>query len=409
MVTLSFAELRAPLRAMAPTSMPALLLVVFVGCLGRASGLRTGIAPSYIPTMRQKSSYETSSVNDLTRSVTHLMVREAAQVEAFNRMEASQSGKDVEQVIRTKKTTAAATLRATLNTLEASRRSEEDGSTEKVVLNKRLEVQSVHEQDKIFARAAYLLARDRHNSHLESHAAKVLAHNQVLDQEKDALRLSLDAERLGERRQHQEAVKSEAQRAKEFALRDHYTAARYALDSYKSDLITRNAKQSSLVPGLTTARDNHEATKLDDEIRRNDFQLQTDGYELSTSQLESSNAALQDLITRYQQANTDMNNLILKLSSEQATLTSERDGKQSSWVAAITARNAAQLKADHWQDHLEEMINNRERTNLQSVNDAQERDNESTMHDKFCTDLLALKATLATKQAANKAIRDHCF
>ena len=89
----------------------ALVVALLASLVDQSMQLRTGVAPTYIPTMRQMTSYEKSMINTMNELVRYIRTRETEQVALFNTREAEQSGRDVEKSIRDNKKAEAARSR----------------------------------------------------------------------------------------------------------------------------------------------------------------------------------------------------------------------------------------------------------------------------------------------------------
>lgn len=382
----------------------ALVVALLASLVEQSMQLRTGVAPTYIPTMRQMTSYEKSMINTMNELVRYIRTRETEQVALFNTREAEQSGRDVEKIIRDNKKAEAARKRADNYQIRAQHAAEQHGTFQQTVINNGKEPQKVHLEAVKAAQQAYVYQTQQTNSHLNAYATAIKAQNEVLEAEKQALWLSLDEERRGELFEFENSMAVEAQRSKEERLKEIYNVNTTRYRAMVSDMKTRNAGQAATVPGLTAARDGHEATKLDDEIMYADHELQADAAQKTTESLEALNADLQTLINRYNQANTDMKALNTLIKSEVATITAERDALRNSADQARINREYANTEAENHEVNVRDVQQQRERL-WQEFNSIKRHDDPT-----LCPNWIpSVKAERDALVAQNKDLISKCF
>ena len=383
------------------------LTVCLVSLLESTTSLRTGVAPTYIPTMRQMTSYEKSHINTMNELIRFIKIRETAQIKAFHTRESEQSGRDVELIIRNKKKTDAAAKRASNYVLRAQLFDETHNEFRETVINNGKEPQKVQLEAMKEAQQAHTYLTQQTNFHLSSYSTAIEAENDVLQAEKEALWLSLADERRGEQFEFENSVAVEAELPKQEALKAYYIHQTNQARSKTSDMKTQNAKFAAKVPGLTSARDTHSSIKLDDQIMYNDYELQADTAQKSTDRLEAENANLQFLINRFNQANSHLSAINAVLKAEVTTITAERDALKKQADQTRIARNGAQMEGENHEVNWQDMKQNRERLWLELKN----RDFTSLV----CP--VAVQGTYAPKtkaardaaQALNKGLASTCF
>merc|ERR1712086_248239 len=315
----------------------------------RSEQLRTGVAPTYIQTMRQITSYETNNIDTVNDALMHLRTLEHEQV---NLWEARKIVHDHEYEERTQTISIQAEnalLRANLTVNKNLKVYNDDQSFREKVRNQGLEPQNVALTVTKTTQDNFIYQTNLTNGRLTAHAAQTLADNAKLNAEKKEVWLSIEANERNEWYWHENAIAVETQNPMETILKEYNEEQQGLHNSFITDLTTRNTMLASTVPGLTTDRDTHETAKLLDEILFKDWELQAFAEEEHTVKLQKSKAALEKLIMQYQRANNDLRTYNTHLVADITELTAERNAMRVNYEEMTNERNAAQIQADHWE------------------------------------------------------------
>lgn len=386
-----------------------LAVSLLLACVGQVLGLRTGVAPTYIPTMRQISSYETSNIDTFNDAIMSLRRWEDIQRQVYGARFETTWHKNSEHTHNNALRAYNHQKRYDLNMTYRQRMFYDDQSYDQIARNKKLEPMNVllfatkQQQSNFMAQSLY------EQNALDKHERRTRAHNEVLLAEKKALKLDIEANERQEWFNHENAIAVDQQRPDETKSRNWHFERNKGLNQFVSDMKTRNNALRSTVPGLTTDRDAQEAAKNSELVRRNDMMLQTDGLEVQVRSLQKSVATLEKLRMQYQMANSDLTNYNTKLSGEIDTLIAERDILRTNFEEMVNQRNAAQIQADHgeavWQNQRQNHLSAEHRHWLTT-----ERRNTAYSASQVCWARNAvLKSEKAALETTNNNLRDNCY
>jgi len=383
------------------------LACLVVACL-TVSALRTGVAPTYIPSTRQKTSYETSPLDWLLDSFDVMNMYTAEQSAIRSGIMSAQDRLVIETANNAGLTTQMDDTFAELLAEHKDKQLQDDLQRDQMMINQGLELQNMMLTAKKTTQDMYMSLTNQTNWGLDAHRLVTKAENEALQLEKQNVLLSLEENLRDEWFNHENAIAVEAQRPYEQHMEASYTHQTFWLDSYNSDMDTRNTGLANQVVGLTTERDTHEAEKIDNIIARADMQLQASNLEHHVHQLESTVRALQFMVTRYEAQNTDMTTYKTTLEAEIATLTTARNEHRTKYVDNVNKRNAAQIRADYNQKSLRDM--RKVRDDSREARDANLLEEDGHHQDKtVCeTERTTLRATKATLEATNLDYRTRC-
>jgi len=386
-----------------------LLSLLLVLCfVERSVQLRTGVAPTYIPTMRQRTSYEKSFVNTFNAVIKNIRVRETAQVKAFNRRAQLTADKEALLFVRNAEAALADAERNTNNALLAQKVTEEDGYRKQYETNFGLEPLWVDQQALIAEQQSQLTALTAKHTQLNAHAIKVKTHNDALDVEKRALWETIRQERLVEEREHLQATSQERQRDYEIDDLAQHTTTAADLNSYKTLLNAHNVKYDGLIPALQTSVDNSVALAKTQDINIARLSLESDAEEKHTAELTVTKSALEAYIAKYTAANAVLTARNAALKTEADSLVAARNTLKENYESTKIARNAAQLQADQYEVELLDMQQKLKRVKLENdAADATLESNGRTLHCFPQRD--ALKTANTALRATNQQLRDECF
>ena len=371
------------------------------------TALRTGLAPTYIPTMRQMTSYEKSHINTMNELVRNIRIRETAQIKRFKTRESEQSGRDVALLIRSKKEADAIPPREANYVLRAQLYDETSKEIMASLINSAREPIPIQLEATNAAQHAHLYLTQQANSHLSSYSTAIRAENDILQAEKEALQISIVAEKLKEQFEFENSRAVEAELPKQEALKAFYTHQINQVRARTSDMKTQNSKFEAKVNSLTAARDMDESIKLEDQIVYTDHKLQGDAAQASAEKAEADNAALQALINRYNQANSHLRATNALVLAEINTITAERDALKKSAEAMASARDAGKMAADNYEVSWNDMKQNTQRLWLELKNrDFNQYVCAGAVHGTYTP---ALKAARDAAWTRNKDLIRQCF
>jgi hypothetical protein len=384
-------------------------VLALIACVGQVLGLRTGVAPTYIPTMRQISSYETSNIDTYNDAIMSMRRWESIQRQIFAARHDTTWHKDSEHTHNTMLRAYNHQKRYDLNMTYRQRMFYDDQSYDQIARNKKLEPMNILLYATKQNQQVYMAQSLYEQNALDKHERKQQAHNEVLLAEKKSLKLSIEENERQEWFNHENAIAVEQQRRDETKSRNWHFERNKGLNQFVSDMVTRNNKLRSTVAGLTTDRDQQEAAKLSELVRRNDMMLQTDGLEVQVRSLQKSVATLEKLRMQYQMANSDLTFYNTKLSGETDALIAERDILRTNFEEMVNQRNAAQLVADH----NEAMYQNQRQNHLSAEHRhwlTTERRNTAYSAGQVCwARNTVLKGEKATLETTNNNLRDNCY
>jgi len=396
----------AVLMVMHGGSVVALLLVCLVEW---GAGLRTGVAPTYIPTMRQITSFETNNIDTMNDAVVHMRTLELEQAMSSGMMHNMNAHWQLEFLHNNQLKNKTAALRAQLTTMKNNKVYNDDQSYREFDRNKGLEPENVALTVTKTTQDNYIWMTNTTNRILDAHSLATLALNNGLLAEKQALWLSIEANEREEWFNHENAIAVEVQNPLEAKSKEYHIEQHALLDQFVTDLTTRNTLLAAQVPALTSDRDAQEAAKLVNIVNKSDLELQADNLELEVPTLMKSKAALEKLKMQFQMANADLLNYNTKLKEQIDVLTTERDALRKSFEDAENARNAAQIEADHFEvlftDMKGKVIEAKHARSIQHVGNDFAR-----AQDTVCRTLnTQLKSEKAALQTMNANIRLNCY
>jgi len=371
--------------------------------------LRTGVAPTYIQTMRQITSYETNNIDTYNDAIVHMR---QMQLEQYNLHSALKYTHD--NWVQEKAETDAMhiqndALRAQLTVTKNTKVYNDDQSFREIMRNRGLEPQNVALTVTKTTQDDFIWQTNRTNGMLTAHAVETQARNAILDAEKKEVWLSIERNERDEWYWHENSIAVEAQLPKEAILKEYHDEQVGLHESYNSDLTARNAKLSALVPGLTAERDAEESAKLDAEIETKDAELGAAAEEQHVVYLQKAKTALERVIMQYQMANTDLTSYNDLLKLDITALTAERDVMRTNFEEMWDQRNAAQIKADHWEVLLRDMTQKHNHANSGLIK-AQGENTDRVNQDTVCTTQnTALKAARTALVTTNQGLRNDCF
>jgi len=401
----AFCETRSEKKKTLDQSMRSSLFpLLLVACLIEESlQLRTGVAPTYIPTMRSKTSYEKSFHNAYVDVVKSIRIREAAQLKAFQRRTILTAEKDALLSVRTAEAAAADTQRNLNLALLADKATEYRKFTTEYVINTGLEPLWVNQQAVIADQDKTLTALTAKTTALDAHATQIKAHNDALDVEKRALWESLRQEELVEEREHRQATSQETQRDYETEDLAEHTMTSDDLNTINNKLNARNLAYDAQVPALQTSIDNAVATAKTKDVLLAKLNIEATAEDTHTAELTVSNAALQSYITKYTAANNLLTANNNALQTEVNTLTANRDTLKASLELKMRQRNAAKLQGDQYETLWWDMKQKKTRVDLEY------QATRSTVNSACEPGRDALLSTNNALRATNQQLRDECF
>ena len=327
---------------------PAALLVLLC-MVQRSMQLRTGVAPTYIPTMRQISSYETNHIDTYNDAITTLRTLELEQETLHAAKKVVKDHKDDERAHTDDLISQNVALRATYVQNLNNKVFEDDWSFYQIIRNRGLEPLNVNLTAEKETQDNFIHYTNWSNDFLNAHAAQTQTQNDALQTEKQTVWLSLESQERAEWWYHENAIAVESQNPKEAIRKEYFEEQNVLHDMYISDLTQRNTDLAATVPGLTADRDAQEAAKLDNEIAKKDFELQAASEEQHTAALQKSKATLEKLIMQHQMANYDLTTYNAALTGDINTLTAERDALRNSYEELTNQRNTAQIQGDYYE------------------------------------------------------------
>lgn len=180
------------------------------------------------------------------------------------------------------------------------------------------------------------------------------------------------------------------------------------LEKYNYDMNVRNQGLNSQVPGLTTARDNHESAKIDEIIEKVQNQLEATNLEEHVTQLESTTLSLQHLVTRFQAQNKDHTDYNAKLTAENNALRNARNAHREKYMKNVNNRNTAQIRADYYQNALEDLHRSYTAAEADRLSRLSEEDRFTKEFQLCNAERTTLRATKATLDATYNTKRDLC-
>merc|ERR1711998_98834 len=340
------------LRSMARLGLRFLVAAVSWVIVG---ALRTGVAPTYIQSTRQKTSYETSNLiwnADAWQQTKQLEAEQSAIRSGIRSVESRLIG---ETNSINKLDLLIASRLGELQTAHQCKQAHLDMEVKEVQRSSGLELENV-----LFALEKTNLdmsisLTNQSNLALTAHLQKTMAHNIQLEADKKNLILELQNNLRDEKWYHENAIAVEAQRPFEITAEKNFRRQTAYLDQYITDMKQRNELIANRVPGLTAQRDENEDLMLDSIIQKVEHQLVTDNLEHHVHSLQSIVRALEYLNTIYEQQNTDLTTYNEKLTTETDALTLLRNGYRARHEANVNERNAAEIQADHYQVQLRDM------------------------------------------------------
>lgn len=392
-----------------PTGRCGLVLLPLLCLVQRSAQLRTGVAPTYIPTMRQISSYETNNIDTLNDAIATLRSLEAEEynLEAQKKLVFDDWKDELSHNADLRAENAV--LRSDLTITKNTKVYNDDQAFREIHRNQGLEPQNVKLSVTKTTQDDFIWQTNRTNGALTAHAAETLARNLVLDAEKQSVWLSLESNERDEWYFHENSIAVEWQNPHEAIAKEYYEEQTLLHNIHVQDMIQRNADLAAVVPGLTADRDAQESAKQDAEIAKKDFELQAALEELHVVRLQKSKAALEKLIMQFQRANSDLTAYNTQLSSDITTLEAERAALRTSYEYETDLRNAAQIHADHWEVMLNDMRQKHLHARLASSRQNVEMDGWIAQVAVCDTRNQALKADKATLVATNTNLRDTCY
>jgi hypothetical protein len=394
---------------MARPSLGSLCLLLLVAVVERSLALRTGVAPTYIPTMRQISSYETSNIDTQDNAVVQMRELEKETYHQFLALGYTERHKLEEYTHNTALRAENAILRSTLTTTKNTKVYNDDQSYREINRNKGLEPQNVALTVTKTTQDNYIYQTNKTNRILDMHYLKTLEHNNRLLAEKKDVWLSLERNERDEWFYHENAIAVEVQNPAETKSMEYHLEQNLLHDQFVSDMKTRNAGLAAQVPGLTTDRDLQEATKLSEIVKKNDFNMQAERLELQVPSLQKSVSALEKLVMQYQMANSDLTNYNAKQTAEINTLDAERDALRASFEEMVDQRNAAQIEADHWEVLFTDMKQKKKMAD-QALNIKHIADDGANAQEQVCwSKNSALRDQRNVLKATNKNLIDNCY
>jgi len=377
---------------MARPSLGSLCLLLLVAVVERSLALRTGVAPTYIPTMRQISSYETSNIDTQDKAVVQMRELEKETYHQFLALGYTERHKLEEYTHNTALRAENAILRSTLTTTKNTKVYNDDQSYREINRNKGLEPQNVALTVTKTTQDNYIYQTNKTNRILDMHYLKTLEHNNRLLAEKKDVWLSLERNERDEWFYHENAIAVEVQNPAETKSMEYHLEQNLLHDQFVSDMKTRNAGLAAQVPGLTTDRD-----------------LQAERLELQVPSLQKSVSALEKLVMQYQMANSDLTNYNAKQTAEINTLDAERDALRASFEEMVDQRNAAQIEADHWEVLFTDMKQKKKMAD-QALNIKHIADDGANAQEQVCwSKNSALRDQRNVLKATNKNLIDNCY
>lgn len=367
------------------------------------------MAPTYIPTMRQISSYETSNIDTLNDAIVTLRSLEAEEYNLEGSKKLVFDDWNDELAHNADLRAENAVLRADLTTTKNTKVYNDDQSFREIVRNQGLEPQNVQLSVTKTTQDDFIWQTNRTNGALSAYAAEILARNLVLDAEKQSVWLDIERNERDEWYFHENSIAVESQNTHEAIAKEYFEEQTLLLNMHVQDMIKRNTDLAAVVPGLTTDCDAQESAKQDAEIAKKDFELQAALEELHVVRLQKSKAALEKLIMQFQRANSDLTTYNTQLSSDIATLEAERAALRESFLDETHVRNAAQIHADHWEVMLNDMRQKHTHAKLASSRQNVEMDGWIAQAGVCDARNVALKAEKATLVATNQNLRDTCY
>lgn len=384
----------------------ALLAVVLLDC---AAALRTGIAPTYIPTMRQKTSYETNNINTFNDVIVELRQWEKEQKETSKANHLTEGHRVAEAWHNTQLRTENAILRSTLTARKNAKLYNDDQSYREFDRNKGLEPQNVALTVVKTTQDNYIFQTNKTNRILNAHAIATQNLNNLLNAEKKTVWLDLEAQERKEWFARENSIAVEVQNPSETKSKEYHIEQTNLLNSHVSDMTTRTNMLKALVPGLTTDRDAQETAKKRNIVDKRDMEFQAWNVEVQVPSLLKQKSALEKLVMQYQMANSDLVNYNAKLSSEITTLAAERDALRTNFEEQTNTRNAAQIKADHYEVLFTDMKRKHNDASFARFRAFLMNDG-TTKGESVCWARNAvLKNEEANLRAVNKNLRDNCY
>jgi len=374
-----------------------------------AYALRTGVAPTYLPTMRQISSYETSNINTKVDSVMEMRTYEN---EAWT-LYTARNRVNSELLTTSNQNTAFraqnAQLRASLTNWKNLKIYNEDESIREIDRNKKLEPQNVALTVTKTTQDNFIHIRNLTNARHTAHAAKTKARNAALNQEKKTVWLNLEQQERGEWWYHENSIAVEEQNPTEAKSKEYHNEQSTLLNQYVTDLKTRNTMLAATTPGLTADRDTNEAAKLHAQVLKQNMEAEADSNELHVVYLQKSKSALEKLIMQYQMANSDLYAYNAKLTSDVNGLEAERDALRLAYEQMADQRNAAQLSGDHQEAKLNDILTQRDQVKWTLAVDKYTKSGYTQTLATCNTRNTLLKSEKATLEATNRNLQDNCY